>query len=244
MTGTFNPLSLPIIERLQWQERLDWQQGRVTHSSLIIVLALWGFGIVWCAAISFIFHVNRAKIEAALAASWTEWIVPGLLVLVAVGVIWSAIGATISWKNNGRSALVIETLPAFVGETFRGRIEAGDILLGKRSFKLTLQCEEVKQHLRSVKGSRRKKHAHFYRVKLGSTVKTEAAVASPAASGLFSFPVEIAIPPSLPGTRREENGTGYSWTLTATSDDGTKPVFSAVFEIPVYRRRDMQAVEA
>ncbi len=237
--AAFDPSVLPYEERLHWQSRADWPAGRVSHSTAIVVLALWGFSIVWCAAIGGIFFVNQHKIAAALASSWTEWVVPILLVGVAVIVILSAIAATISWRNNGRSTLVIGTLPAFVGERFEGRIEAGPILKGRQGFKVTLSCEDVKAKTERRKNSRRRKHAYFYRVKRGSASATVTALPQPSGDGRYIFHVGIDIPRGLPGSLHLEDGTGVQWTLTVTSDDGQSPAFGATYEIPVYRREEL-----
>src|SRR5689334_18519062 len=111
-TLAFNPATLPFAERIHWQSRKDWLMGRVTHSSLIVVASLWGFGILWCAATGFIFTVNRHKIIAAMAGSWTEAVVPAVVAGLGGIVILCAIAATLSWLRNGTSALVIRTLPA------------------------------------------------------------------------------------------------------------------------------------
>jgi hypothetical protein len=52
--------------------------------------------------------------------------------------------------------------------------------------------------------------------------------------------IEIEVPRGAPGSLHRGNGTGYQWTLILISDDGQKPVFSAAFEVPVYRREDLE----
>lgn len=53
-------------------------------------------------------------------------------------------------------------------------------------------------------------------------------------------PIEIEVPRASPGSLHRDNGTGYQWTLILMSDDGQTPVSSAGFEVPVYRREDLE----
>lgn len=240
-TLAFDPATLPFAERIHWQSRKDWLSGRVTHSSLIVVAALWGFSVLWCAAIGFIFTVNRAKIATAINDDWTEAIVPAFAAALGIIVVLCAIGATLSWLRNGKSALVLGTRPAFAGETFEGTVEAGRIIAEKSSFAVTLTCERVTEVRRRDPSSksRRRQHSHFHRELLGKVTKTITAVPSPGANGLFSFPVTMNVPDFYPGSLHEENGTGIQWTLHVQSANGQSPVFGAAFEVPVYRREDL-----
>lgn len=237
----FDIALLPYPERLHWQSRKDWPKGRVDHSSAMVVLALWGFGLAWSAITGTIAYVNHAKIAAAVARSWTQAIVPGLVFGLGPIVILCAIAATVSWRRNGVSTLVMETVPAYVGDVFRGTVEAGDILRGHNAFAVTLTCERVRAHLRTVPGSRgrRKKHAHFHREKLGSVSRTINQAATIGRDGKLVVAVAIEIPSGMPGSFHEINGTGIQWTLNIQSGDGRSPVFGAAFEIPVYRREDL-----
>lgn len=235
----FDTSVLPYEERLHWLTRKDWPAGRVTHSSFIVVAALWGFGIAWTAIIGTIATINREKVAASFATNWTESL--GVIAAFGLGilVIILAIAATVSWLKNGRSTLVIETLPAFAGGRFRGVIEAGDILAGKTSFKLTLACEEVISRTERIEGSRRRKHSHFDRMLRGSATARIMRPATGSAGEGFSLPIDIAIPGHLPGSRHLSDGTGYQWTLSISSDDGASPAFGAAFEVPVYREDDL-----
>lgn len=174
----------PYEERLHWLSRKDWPAGRVTHSSFIVVAALWGFSLL----IGHRRHrrINHNKIAAALAESWTEWVVPSLAVFLGVVVILCAIGATLSWLRNGRSTLVIETLPAFTGGRFRGMVEAGDILAGKQSFKLTLACEEVIERTERIERSRRRKHWRISTAYSAAAPRRGSCAPPPAAPGRAS----------------------------------------------------------
>ncbi len=70
--AAFDIATLPYTERLHWQSRKDWLTGRVTHSSFIVVAALWGFGIAWNAITGTIATINREKIATVFATDWTE----------------------------------------------------------------------------------------------------------------------------------------------------------------------------
>ncbi len=235
----FDPATLPFAERLHWQSRKDWLSGRVTHSSLIVVVALWGFGIAWCGITGTIASINREKIARVFATDWTEAAAVCAVFGLGALVILLAIGATLSWARNGKSTLVLKTLPAFTGETFEATVEAGQILAGKSSFELSLTCERVVSVRRRKSGSRRRTHAHFRREQIGKVTKTITAVPSPGLNGTFTFPVAITVPEYHPGSLHEEDGTGIQWTLHVQSAGGQSPVFGAAFEVPVYRRADL-----
>lgn len=235
----FDPATLPFAERIHWLSRKDWRSGRVTHSSLIVVIALWGFGIAWLAVTGVIARVNRDKIAAAFATDWTEAAAVCAVFGLCILVILLAIGATLSWARNGKSALVLKTLPAFAGERFEGVIEAGQILAGKSSFEVSLTCERVIDIRLRKSGSRRRTHSHFRREQLGKVTKTITAVPTPGPDGSFTFPVLVNVPENHPGSLHEEDGSGIQWTLHVQSADGQSPVFGAAFEVPVYRRGDL-----
>ena len=237
----FDPAALPFAERIHWQTRKDWRAGRVTHSSLIVVLALWGFGILWLMIIGTLATINRDKVAAAFASDWGE--AAGVLAAFGMGilVILLAIAATVSWSRNGTSVLRLGTLPAFTGESFEGLVEAGQIIAGRHSFEIALTCERVTSVRRRKQGSSRSTHDHFRREQLGKVTKKINAVPSPAASGTYAVPVAIGIPSYCPGSLHEEDGTGIQWTLHIQSADGQSPVFGAAFEVPVYRREDLEA---
>lgn len=238
--AAFDIATLPYTERLHWQSRKDWIAGRVTHSTIVVVVALWGFGIAWNAITGTIATINREKITAVFANDWTE----ALAVIAVFGlgalVIVLAIAATLSWRRNGKSTLVIATLPAFAGETFNGTVEAGRIVDGRQSYELALICERVTSVRRRKEGSRRTKHDHFRHQQLGKVTKRIHATPARNADGLFTFPVSISVPEYHPGTLHEEDGTGIRWTLLIKSADGQSPAFGAIFEVPVYRREDLE----
>ena len=237
----FDTAVLPFEERLHWQARKDWPLGRVDHSSAIVVIALWGFSIAWCSITGTIATINREKVAAAFASNWAE----ALAVIAVFGLgalaIILAIAATVSWRSNGKSTLVIGTLPAFAGETFEGTVEAGKIIAGRSTFELSLTCERVTDvRLRDPgSNSRRRKHAHFHRQQLGKVTKKMTAVPSLVADGKSAFPVSMTVPDYYPGSLHNDDGTGIQWTLHIQSADGRTPVFGAAFEIPVYRREDL-----
>ncbi len=242
--AAFDIATLPYTERLHWQSRKDWLTGRVTHSSFIVVAALWGFGIAWNAITGTIATINREKIATVFATDWTEALAVVAVFGLGVLVVLLAIAATLSWRQNGKSTLVIGTLPAFAGETFSGTIEAGKIVEGRQAYELALTCERVTSVRRRREGSRRSTHHHFHREQLGKVTTRIQGTPMRGPDGLFTFPVTIAVPEYHPGSHHEDDGTGIRWTLHIQSADGQSPVFGAAYEVPIYRREDLELQDA
>jgi len=237
----FNPACLPHEERRHWMKRRDWPAGFTRHSAAFVMAFLWLFSAVWCGLTALIFRANGAKIEAAMDAGLTGWIVPVLVVLVGAIAVISAICTTISWLRFGSTTLRIDTLPSFVGESFRGRLEAGDYLLGRRRFTMTLTCEEVIRQAAPARRRNRKKQSHVVRRQAGSASRTIDRLPIPDGMGRSVLKLDIDVPEGLPGSLHRDDGTGYQWILSVTTSDGHEPAFSAAFEIPVYRREELLA---
>lgn len=216
-----------------WMLRRDWAARRVAYSELGLVVFLWVWSIGWCGGLSFIARVNHDKIAAALAESYWNYALLSLFVVAGVLGLWFAVGATIHYWRFGRSVLRLDTLPAFVGDRFRGTVTTHLPARTKNPLKVELVCEKLRWITHGY-GKNRKTELKTEQLR---RIETSIAPTSMLATrGAVSFPVEIDIPPDALEVERDSEGNGIRWTLHVSTTGETDPAFSCNFEVPVYAR--------
>ena len=127
-----------------WMERADWASRQVFYSDATLAIFSWVWVIGWCSGSGLIVAINYDKIRMALSQSWVD----GLL-LLAFGLatligLQFAITSTLSWWQFGRSTLRIDTLPGYIGDRFRGRVQTRLRPTSHESLKIDLVCERVR----------------------------------------------------------------------------------------------------
>ncbi len=75
-------------------------------------------------AFAFIGAVNRDKILAALDESWWGYLVAAIFVLCGLVALRLAVASTVANWRYGGTVLRLDTLPAYIGDRFRGTVEA------------------------------------------------------------------------------------------------------------------------
>jgi hypothetical protein len=214
-----------------WMNREDWAARRVIHTSAGVAAALWMWTLGWWGLLSF------DKIARALADSW--WNAAVLAIFVGAGFIGLslAVRSTLHWRRYGTSALQLETLPAYVGDAFRGTLEARLHPKPRHPLDVELACEDV----RWVTSSQGKDRSTRLEVKrLGAQrAKIEAAGIAAVQDGIRAR-IVVEAPANLPGHTRDERGNGVRWVLSVATS-GDDPAFSCVFEVPVFERAKERA---
>lgn len=232
-----------------WMLRSDWAARRVTDSSAGVMIFLWIWVVGWWGAILFIWNVNRDKILAAAAASWWEaalGLIFPLAGLIGLTLAWQA---TRSWLRYGRSVLRIDTLPGYLGETFRGALHANF-----RRRPAALEAELACEHVRWVT---RRRNGKTTRERVTSSVWSKTHPLDTArmmladGAAAASLPITLPLPADQPPCGLDDNDEGIVWRLTVReatdgigrrtgggedAHDHKEPLYSATFEVPVFAR--------
>jgi hypothetical protein len=145
------------------------------------------------------------------------------------------LGAVRTWWTYGHATLRIDTLPGYLGDTFRGQVAVRLPAKPGGPIDVTLVCENVRQLTRRSGGKRVTKTT--YDERWSESVVVEPGRLLTAREGATSIPIEIAIPTSQPECELDEEGNGIRWVLRVHSLMEGRPALSFQFEVPVYRRR-------
>lgn len=216
-----------------WMQRKDWASRRVMHSNIGVTALLWVWNIGWWGALAFIGTVNRDKIRAALEESWWNYLLIAAFVLCGLIALRFAIAATWAHVRYGRSTLRLDTLPAYIGDKFRGTVEARLSSRPIEPLKAALICDQLKW-IRIRTGGK-----STSRLEVKELARIEREI--PAALVMVSragarIPIEIDVPPAGREYTLDSEGNGIRWTLHVEAAGGKQP-FACTFEVPVYARR-------
>lgn len=214
-----------------WMLRPDWQARRIVYSAGAPALFLWIWNLGWWGFLAFIATVNHDKIRAALAQSWWNYAIGGVFVGAGLLGLLFALNFTWAWFRYGRSYLLLDTLPAFVGERFAGQLEARLKPLPQNLLQIELVCEELHWVTTSV-GSKRSTRLET-RLLGRSTATCDPRRFTPARDGLMRGKFEVSVPRDLPSSQLDLQGNGIRWQvrIATTGDDAS---FSCAFDVPVY----------
>jgi hypothetical protein len=223
-----------------WMLRPDWAARLVVdRSSLAVAIFLWLWSAGWCGACAFIWSVNSDKIIAAARDNWGEAALGALFPIGGLIGVLCAVGATRTWWRYGTSELRIDTLPGFLGGSFRGSV----LVHMPASFALEVEiaCERRSWHWsRDSKGRRSKEWST-------ETIWSQTHPIAPdrlmRMKDVTTIPIDIPLPTDKPPFALDDEGAGIQWSLYVRTDYeriGTVatpvPRYSAQFLVPVYAR--------
>lgn len=161
-------------------------------------------------------------------------IIVGLLTLIPIGALISAVYHTLRYLKYGNATLVFRQLPFIIGQENSAILYVREHIATEKGTELTLQClrkEWVKNNNKSSLEER-----EIYREK--KTVNTDLANRSGRGSAV---PVQFRIPEGQPETYTADL-PNFIWRLTAKA--ATPGVdFSAQLEIPVYKVTDPSLID-
>lgn len=217
-----------------WMERQNWAARRVVYSDASAAIFSWIWVVGWCSGIGLIVAINIDRIRLALSESWVD----GLLALAFAGAtliaLRIAIKATLAWWRFGRSTLRIDTLPGYIGDRFRGRLQTRLRPAPRESLKIDLICERARW-VETGSGSKKKRRLEARTLSETSTSFDARRLFT--GRGGVSVPIDIAIPPGLPESFVDDRGNGVRWRLSVGATSKDNAPFGCSFEIPVYDRR-------
>jgi hypothetical protein len=193
---------------------------------------LWIWSGGWCGISTFLWFVNGDKIVAAVSESWGNAVLMALIPLAGAIGLFAAFGATLNWWRYGASTLRIDTLPGFLGDTFRGNVQAH--LQSVQPIEAELACERRAWRWTTDSDGRRSKEWRTVTV-WSETHAIEASRLMRTKTGV-SIPIDVSLPDHQPPCALDDDGAGIQWTLQVRAHADSLPRFSAQFEIPVYAR--------
>ncbi|HEM49097.1 MAG TPA: hypothetical protein ENO27_02685 [Caldithrix sp.] len=222
------------IEKMQkewqekpWTQRADWAEGRVIQQGPGSMKLLIGFTIVW--------NIIGWGIAAfALISEWASDDIPWfVLVFPAFGIalIYVTVRTWIRQKKYGISILHLITLPAWLGDVFRGKIKTGVSVKtqSEKEYKIELICVRRSSY-RDREGKQRVSEKKLWgeeQILFGSVSNT---------GKTFDVIVNFFIPDDQPPTELYPEDDRTYWQLNISSKE--KGVdYAAQFEIPVYKKK-------
>ena len=210
----------PWTQRSDWAEGIVVQQGPGSMRLLIVFTILWniiGWGIAGFGIIS----------------EWDMTDVPWFLLIfpvVGIALIIMTVRTWIRRRKFGISILHLKTIPAYLGDVFRGKIETGVPIKGQteKEFQVRLICAKRSSY-RDREGDRRVSEKKLWseeQIVFGSISVT---------GSNFSVIVNFVIPDDQPATELYPEDDRTLWRLEITSKE--KGVdYAAQFEVPVYKK--------
>jgi hypothetical protein len=161
-------------------------------------------------------------------------IIVGLLTLIPIGGLISAIYHTLRYIKYGNAALVFRQIPFILGQNNSAILYVREHIAAEKGTELTLQCLRKEWVKNGNKSSLEEREIYSEK----KTVETDLANRSGRGSAI---PVQFIIPENQPETFTAEL-PNFIWRLTAKA--ATPGVdFSAQFNIPVYTVTDTSLID-
>lgn len=217
-----------------WLLNRQWRARRVIHSVKFTAWFMWFWCLLWWGIIGFLWSVNKDEIVAALGGSWGDAI-PAALPFV-VGAIALLVAIKMTWQRfrYGDAVLLIDTLPGYLGEHFRGKVLARLAGRPKQPVSLSLTCGS----LRSV---RRWTGGRLETVWITDPLWSESASLQPTQTlhdrDRVTLPIDFALPPDLPESGHIADDPQIVWTLKVTPGSVPDRALKSTFQVPVFKRR-------
>ena len=203
-----------------WMWNAEWVARRISDQSRSGTFLLWGFALLWTAISS---PAALVFIPDAIRDGNPVVFVALLFPLVGLLMLINAARLTLRALRFRRSTLILDTMPAPIGGTLRGRVEVEHSLTSATEVMIRLIALERQ---RSGKSTVDTIVAHEEReLAPGMLQRT--------ASGTV-IPIEIAVPLDAPATDATEEERKVYWRLTVDADlPGID--YSASFDDPVFK---------
>jgi hypothetical protein len=222
--------------RGQLRRRPDWVAGRVisqderARTLVFATTVLWSAFAVALVVAALVFDASVGALGAVFA------LFTGFLLVYA----WTMRRHR---QKFGRSQLVLDRTPAFLGDVLSGEVETGvrEDAAPLRGFHIRLRCVHRWKELRRGTGGTTGDTIRRIDVLWEADQWTDGRVR--AEDGGISIPVRFDLPADQPATTLPPSGWGVVWELTVTAEtDGLD--YRAEFEVPVLPRSASAWLEA
>ena len=188
-----------------WLWRRAWLESRIESDGRARQIGLWGFTLLW--------NLMSLPVWLRMAgpAILFAWIFP----LAGLVMLFVAVRSSLREARNGRSVLVLQSMPGVLGGQIAGEIHAVGSLSNVREFQVRISC------VRRLTKDRRDELWQDERTVLASaTLSTGAGAMLP-----FSFTIPYALPAS--------KDNQVTWHIEV-SGRRSGPDYHKCFEVPVF----------
>ena len=228
----------PAPDAPPWMQRADWASRVVVDRSAFSTAAwLSAFSVIWCGACIFIFIVNHDSSAAGGGTTWGDIFFAVIFPLSAVAAIAYTVGALRTWRRYGSPALYIDTLPAYLGDRFRGSVTLR--LPDPACLEAIIACERrTYRWVPKTNGGRKKEW----------TTETLWSAAHPIGSDHVrrdeaspTVAIDVPLPADQPATIADAEEVGIRWSLYLRTaherrESEPPPSYAAQFVVPVFAR--------
>lgn len=220
-----------------WLLNRQWRARRIIHSTKYTAWFMWFWCTAWWGILGFLWSVNRELIMADLRGSW-DVALPTTIPIVA-GLIGLLVAVSLTWKRwrYGDAVLLIDTLPGWLGEKFRGRVEAGLASKPREPVAVKLTCGSLRSEQR--RGSNGKTTTVWVTDELWSAEHTLHPTQSTFDRGRVTLPIDFNLPPDLPELGHILDEPQIVWKLEIIPRLGHDQPLRSEFQVPVFARREL-----
>lgn len=237
------PRFLGRLERLRrqnkdrpWLLNRQWRARRVVHSIKYTAWFMWFWCLVWWGILGFLWSVNKDLIVADLQGPWDvalptsiPFVAGGIGLLVATGLTWKR------WRY-GDAVLLIDTLPGYLGEKFRGRVQGGLANRLRNPVEVILTCGSLRKERRPSRDG------HYSTVWITDELWFARQNLQPMQTtfdrGRVTLPIDFDIPSDLPESGHVLDEPQIVWKLEVVPHPGPDHPLQSEFQVPVFSRRE------
>jgi hypothetical protein len=227
----WNPSRIHVTPALEasapgepWRWRQDWAAGRIISADRQGHRLAWGYAAAWNLFFSYLYVRLPGELRRE---NWGALV--GLIFLIfGIGLIISAVRATLRWRKFGVSTFEMAQTPAAIGGRLAGRITSERLPAGASSIELRLACVRRERHGRST----------TERV----IWKAEKTLTDQPIHFSGGIPVEFDIPAECEPASATRSSLPYiKWRLQAIAEvPGVD--YAPKFDVPVFRTTSAPAV--
>jgi hypothetical protein len=205
-----------------WRWRPEWREGRIAARDRARVVVLWLATLVWNGmSAPLVWSLPRQLEREPLLL-----VVAVVFPLAGLGILASALRATLRHRRFGTPTLHMDTFPGVIGGQLRGTIHVRGSLVGSERVGLRLTCVN---RVTSGSGKSRSTFEHV-RWQEEHTVSRSALAAAPIGSAI---PVEFTLPSGLKPSSTVSSNNEIIWRLEANAALSGAD-FETRFEVPVF----------
>ena len=223
-----------------WLIDRQWRARRVVHSTKYTAWFMWLWCLVWWGILGFLWSVNKDLIMIELKGTWGQAI-PASIPFVA-GIIGLLVALSLTWSRwrYGDAVLLIKTLPGYLGDRFRGKVQARLSGPLNEPVGLTLSCGRLtSKRARSTDGG---SETIWVTTDLWADQHQLRPAQTTFSRGVVTIPIDFDLPVDQPESGHILDDPQIVWKLAISPGTVLDRPVQCEFQIPVFaRRRDTSA---
>jgi hypothetical protein len=221
-----------------WLENRQWRARRVVHSTRFAAWFMWFWCLVWWGILGLMWSTSKDLVLAD-RETWGQALPPAPLLAAGLAGLVVAVGMTWRRYRSDDAVLMIETLPGYLGERFRGKVLAR---LGRRlkdPVAITLTCGSLKKtRVRTGAGQSGQFGTVWGTDEIWSARRDLHPTGTTFDRGTVTLPINVELPADLPESGHLLDEPQIVWKLVITPGSALDRPVAGEFEIPVFARRD------